>query len=283
MFPVTAFCWGNFYSILAIKKSVHVLNKSAPAINKPDMKQVYPNISRSRLHKLLHILLVTLVFTLGCTIAVHAQIGFKGGVNLANFIGQDAANSEDVMGLNAGISLTLIQIGPLAITPEVYYAQKGARFSDQLRQIGETEPTPETGEELFDLEFRLDYIEVPILAKITLPIGSRDYFRPFILGGPIYAWRLDCQISLTSAEQQSIEECTDEQFTDVRTAFNNADRGFVVGTGIDLDIPYLGTITLDGRYVRGLSRLRDDGVNDDIHNRSFTLMLGYSFGLGARR
>ena len=52
----------------------------------------------------------------------------------------------------------------------------------------------------------------------------------------------------------------------------------MLSSGIDIRIPYLGTVILDGRYYRGLSRLIENQENDDIYNQNFTLMLGYDIG-----
>ena len=52
------------------------------------------------------------------------KLEFAGGINLSQFIGDDVENSEGLMGLNAGLSFSIINIGPVSIVPEVYYAEK---------------------------------------------------------------------------------------------------------------------------------------------------------------
>lgn len=210
-----------------------------------------------------------------------SQIGVKGGVNLSKFIGSDAGSAEHISGLNAGATFRLIGIGPVSIHPEIYYSEKGTRFSQQLSQIMDGDPAqmdPNGSPEDIDLEFNLVYIEVPIMVKIGLPFLGGDVIEPFITGGPVFAWRIDCSFSLQTADDISVSDCADQNFPDVNTAFENADRGYAAGAGLDFKIPVLGTFILEGRYVRGLSRLLEDGENSDIQNQSFTLLAGFTLG-----
>jgi len=208
-----------------------------------------------------------------------AQIGIRGGINLSRFVGEDVSETEDLMGLNAGLSFQIINIGPISIVPEVYYAEKGTRLTDQLQQFQQQDPENPINPEDVELEFNLAYVEIPILLKIRLPFLSTDKIYPYIAGGPVFGFRLDCSISFTNAAAEDrVQECVDDNFDDLEATFNDADRGYVLSTGIDFQIPLLGTLTLDGRYYRGLSRLIENQENDDIYNQNITLMLGYNIG-----
>lgn len=220
-----------------------------------------------------------LLFLLGGENAC-AQVGLRGGINLTDFVGGDAENTENIMGLQGGLSLQLISIGPFSIVPEIFYAEKGTRFVDQLRELQQDPGQPADPEEI-DLEFNLAYIETPVLAKLNLWFISTETVKPYLAGGPVYGFRTDCSFSFTDSQgiDQEIDNCAEENFPDLETAFKESDRGYVLGTGVDFHIPFLGVLTLDGRYYRGLSRLREGGENSDVYNRSFTLMLGYALDL----
>lgn len=208
-----------------------------------------------------------------------AQIGIRGGINLSRFIGEDVAETEDLMGLNAGLSFSIINIGPISIVPEVYYAEKGTRLKEQIQQFQQQDPQTPVNPEDVELEFNLAYVEIPILVKIRLPFLSTEVIHPYIAGGPVFGFRLDCSISFTNeSAEERIQDCVDDNFSDLEATFNDADRGYVLSSGIDFRIPLLGTLTLDGRYYRGLSRLIENQENDDIYNQNITLMLGYSIG-----
>lgn len=213
--------------------------------------------------------------------AAFSQVGLRGGINLSKFVGEDVSETEDLMGLNAGLSFSVISLGPVSFVPEIYYAEKGTRFTEQVREIQNPDPNdPNFDPSNYQLDFNLAYVEIPVLAKIRLPFISTKVLKPYIAGGPVFGFRLDCNVTFTeeSAEQE-IQDCADENLSNLEVTFNESDRGYVLVSGIDFQIPLLGTATLDARYYRGLSRLIENNENDDIYNQNFTLMLGYRIGL----
>ncbi len=230
--------------------------------------------------QIIQILAILTIMLALSVVQSKAQIGVKGGVNLSKFVGSDAGGADDIMGLNIGATFRLFGIGPVSINPEIYYAEKGTRFSDQLSTFMNMDPNQINPEDFdnFDLEFNLAYVEVPIMLKVSLPFISGDVVKPFVTGGPVFAWRIDCEFSLETAESISVQECANQNFPDVETTFKQADRGYAMGGGLDFVIPVLGTFIIEGRYTRGLSRLRDTGMNDDIQNQSFTLLAGFTLG-----
>ncbi len=226
----------------------------------------------------LKILVTTFLLLSFFHVNVLAQLGLRGGINLSKFVGADATGAEEVMGLNAGFSVRLINIGPVSIVPEIYYAEKGTRFSDQIRALQTFNPDLTPGIDNYELEFNLAYIEVPVLLRLNLPFLSTNVVHPYIGAGPVFAWRIECNFSFTSGDVEvTARDCADRNFPDAETAFKEADRGYVINSGIDFQVPFIGTLTLDARYTRGLERVRESAINNDIQNQSFTLMLGYTY------
>jgi len=197
-------------------------------------------------------------------------IALRGGINLATFVGVDAPEGEPKPGLSLGASFQLINIGPVTIAPEVYYAQKG---SIQNITAAAMDPTQSTLSQA-DLEFTLAYVEIPLLAIVHLPFGGKT-FGPYLEGGPAFAWNLDCRVDLSGAE--SIEDTCDELFGEnIEATLKDYELGFVVGLGTDIHLfGGMGALNLDARLTQGLSRLSEDS---EIANQAFTLMLGYRFG-----
>jgi hypothetical protein len=192
-----------------------------------------------------------------------AQFGFRGGINLSKFVGEDAG-SESVQGLNLGASIPLINIGPFSIVPEVYYAQKGGQFD------------PATAE---SFEFELRYIEVPLLARLTFPLAGPLSF--YVGGGPVYGWNLDCKFSAATDPNATARECG-QQFSSFDTAMASADKGIVFNSGLNLPLlGGFGGLNLDARLVRGMDRVvdSDSETGPDVKNQTITLMLGYYLGM----
>jgi len=201
--------------------------------------------------------------------AVHAQFGLRGGVNLTKFVGGDASNVEARRGINLGMTVPLLRLGPISLVPEVYYSQKGAK---QTSLFG-------TGADAFALE--VDYIEVPLLAKLSIPLTRSRAFSVYLAGGPAYAWNVKCSFSSLAAaggvQAETENECG-ETFGSFDTAMEKADRGIVFSGGLDFTVPGLGGLNLDARLVRGLARLREGDTASDVKNQAFSLMLGYYLG-----
>ena len=198
-----------------------------------------------------------------------AQLGLRGGMNLSKFVGDDAA-SESSTKLRMGASLSLLRVGPVSLNPEVYYAQRGGR---QIAPASEPNPLVQA------YDFSMNYLEVPLLVKLSLvKVGP---IRPYIAGGPVYAWQLECDVSLIGLTSETEQDCEDDTFTNARTAIKNADTGIMAGAGIDFNVFGIGAITLDARLVRGLDRITEDSsAGGDVKSQAVSLMLGYSIGAG---
>jgi hypothetical protein len=192
----------------------------------------------------------------------EAQFGFRGGMNLSKFVGADASRSESARGLNLGATISILHFGPVSIVPEVYYSEKGSKEFDLATAT--------------TLEYGLDYIELPVLAKVAFPI--KGLLRGYVAGGPAYAWNIDCSITATeTGSTNTFSECG-ENFRSFNTAMEKADRGVVMGGGLDFTVPGFGGLNLDARLIRGLARLRSGTTGTDIKNQAVSLMLGYYIG-----
>jgi len=200
-----------------------------------------------------------------------AQFGIRGGMNLSKFVGSGANDAESHRGLNGGGTIPLIHIGPVSIVPEVYYAQKGTK-------LGPSTLTPPSGTTPTTVEFGLDYIEVPLLAKVRFPLAPK--LNGYVTGGPAYAWNVNCSISTDTNGTESAASDCGETFGSFKTAMQKADRGVVGGGGLDFIVPGFGGTNLDLRVVRGLTRLTTGSTGADVKNQSVSLMLGYYLGTG---
>ena len=212
-------------------------------------------------------ILPLLVLLLSTPAGLQAQIRVGGGLSLSELFGDDVGANDARAGLALGASAGLFGFGPARLMAEVYYRQKGAK------DVMEAQEFLAAGQAV---EFGVDYLEIPLLIRFNLPpLGGRVV--PYLQGGPVFGWQVDCGVRVTPEGGE--EACDDLSGDSFEETIRDYEQGVTVGGGLDIVVlEGLGAVSLDGRYIRGLSRLSQDG---EVKNQGFALLLGYSFGLPA--
>ena len=211
---------------------------------------------------------LALVLALAVPVPAAAQFTLKGGLNLVDFFGDDVAASDQRPRLAAGLAVDLFSVGPVSLSPEVFYAQKGAENFQSRLATGQA------------AEISLAYVEIPVLLKLGLPFGGAR-FRPYLAGGPVFGWQLDCSVTATaSGTSDDCAQLLGGQ-SQLEETLRDFEQGLMFGAGFAFDvIPGIGAITLDARYARGLTRLTESEDGPEIQNRALSVLLGYRIGLG---
>jgi len=210
-----------------------------------------------------------------------AQLGIRGGLSLSDLAGSGVQTSEQRQGLTGGAGWTFLRLGPVEIGPELSYVQKGT--GDLLLAAQSADPgqpgMPPTSADF--VEFGIDYLEVPLLARLVvdLPVGNGT--SAYVQGGPAWAWRLQCSIRPTNGGAVALNDgCQIPQFQRVDDVVQAADRGAVFGAGLLVPVSSLGQVTLNARLVRGLDRVAADPNDPEARNRAFLLTLGWDLNGG---
>lgn len=179
-----------------------------------------------------------------------AAFGVKVGANFANlnFDGEGADISLDRRtGLIGGLFVVVPADRQLALQAEALFSQKGAQ-SEEGDASG---------------SIKLNYLEVPILARISSPASNGTSFH--LLAGPSLGFR-------TSAKAESSFD-GEEESEDIDDDVKRFDLGLVIGAGVEF-----GRLVVDGRYTWGLTDLNkeeEEGIK--IKNRVFSVMAGFRF------
>ena len=207
------------------------------------------------------ILLCLILFAAGNATAGVLGFGFKGGVNIANIYGDDSDGESDwKTGFAGGIFFDW-GITPLfAIQPEILYVQDGAkeRFLEA------------------DWNLKFNYIQVPVLAKVDLPVGGS--LIPVLYAGPYVSLLLDSKLTVGDGGNTVTVGLKD--YT------RSYDAGLVFGAALDFSAGP-GKMTIEGRYTLGMTEI-DDGIGagifgledsgkTDMKNKSWMVMLGFQF------
>ncbi len=187
---------------------------------------------------------VSLLFLFAFTTTLHAQIiptfGLKGGVNFTNFAQTDLDIYEMKTGVMIGAFAQLnVPLSPLSIQPEILYAQYGASIKDA------------------DASFDVNYIQIPVLVKLSLDAPG---VTPNIHFGP-YA------NILAGAELD-----VDGGSVDLDELVNGTSFGVIVGAGLDTD-----KIELGLRASIGASEVFEPEASDEETNLGIAITLGVKF------
>ena len=211
---------------------------------------------------------IVLLFSMSSLASAQGLTGYglKAGLNMATLGGDDVQDAKMKMGFAAGGFVTYSINEMFAVQPEVLYTMKGAKWEEEL--LGETlkETTKYT------------YLEIPVLAKFTIP--TQGNISPKLFVGPALG-------ILLSAKCDS--EWGDESETDdIKDDTKSPDFGLVFGAGVDIGMPH-SAITIDGRYTMGLSSIAEaqevynmethemETIEPDSKNSVISFTVGYSF------
>jgi hypothetical protein len=203
--------------------------------------------------KLFILLLVFVAFT--SLSFAQMQIGPKAGLNLSNLSGDDIEDTDARTGFSGGIYFMYKFSDMFAIQPEAYYTMKGATQKETFN--GDT----------YEATISLDYIEVPLLFKLLIPIQG-SAVNPAIFAGPALGINTTAKIKVES-QGQSFEEDLEE--------VKSTDFGLVFGGGIGFPVGK-NELGFDVRYIMGLSTVDDSAESADVKNGvlNFNVYFGFS-------
>lgn len=201
------------------------------------------------------ILIVSLVILFAAAVlpqGAAAGVGVKGGYAWSNLKfagGTDVPTLTDIKNFVGGVYFSM-GLGLFSIQPEILYVRQGGRM----------EALPDW------MEYRVDYIQVPVLLKIHVIPGP---ISPMIYGGPYGAYRLRARgVAFIGGVSET---------TDLKDQIKTTDYGVVFGGGIDFRLPVI-KLSAEVRYNLGLANL---AVNPDpgmsVKTKCLMVLVGIGF------
>lgn len=189
--------------------------------------------------------------------AADIRFGFKGGVNMAKVVGDDAqinlSDLKNKVAFSGGVFVSFSLGKYLAIQPEILYTMKGSKTEYMEGDV-------ETSAKL-----KYSYLEIPLLLKLRIPLGP---FAPFIFAGPSVGFLVNDALIV----RENSEGATGEQTLNMPTM----DYGAIAGVGLELGEHFW----VDVRVSKGLKKIiEDNGTGDllDVKNSVFTASLSIVF------
>ncbi|TRZ45161.1 porin family protein [Robertkochia solimangrovi] len=191
---------------------------------------------------------VILAFVLiaGSVITANAQfvkLGVKGGANFADITGDNTESIDMRTSFHIGGVAELIMSDSFSFQPEVIYSSQGGKQS-----YGDT-----------DVTLKLDYINVPFMAKIY-PVKGLS-----LEVGPQVGFLINDSVEFDGEDLSAEYEISDD--------LREVDFGANFGLGYKFDNGFF----LNGRYNLGLANLIDDDSDNKIHNGVIQVSAGFFF------
>jgi opacity protein-like surface antigen len=185
-------------------------------------------------------------------------LGVLAGLDLATLGGSDVSDAGSRTGLSIGGFATFHVTKEFGIEPELLFTQRGAKESGGGS----------------DLTLKLDYIDIPVLARydVTLPNSAA---RPFFLAGPTFSFQVSCDAE-ESGEGGSISASCDavNQQNEGSLSKKSFDTGATLGAGVAFPVDKKMDLSFSVRYTHGLIDTFD---NADAKNRTWSFMAGLTF------
>ncbi len=172
------------------------------------------------------------------------NFGIKGGANITNMTSDGFENNKSRTGFHLGVLAEIPVSEKFSVQPEVLYSTQG---------------TEDEGANFKD-EYRLDYIQLPVIAKFYLIDGLA------LEAGPSFNFLVNEEYNFESS------------LLDVRDNSEYAST-FEFGGALGLSYKLNNGFFLNGRYTQGFTDVFDgDSFDDDaIKNNGFQLGVGFQF------
>ena len=200
----------------------------------------------------------------GLTQANAQNFGFKGGYNYSSFNGEVAKDNtlKGLSGFYVGALLELPLGDVLSLQPEVIYSRQGAAWEKDYN-------VPFWGKVALKNDLRLDYLNIPVMAKVNLgPL--------FLQGGVQFGFLVGKPETSSTVNGRRVTEELDK---DAYAAF---DFGVGAGLGVNLSQHFF----IEARYTQSLTNALDPDnkslKNVRISDRNNFKNAVLSVGLGVK-
>lgn len=198
------------------------------------------------------------VFALTAVNAQDITFGAKFGVNLANADAGDF-DTDVVTSFHIGVTAELPISDKFSVQPELLYSIQGASLTETIT------------EDKYEYLYKLNFINLPIMAKYYVTQGLSLEAGPQIG----FLVKAEVETDFTDSDDSSNNVSIT---TDLKDYYKSIDFGFNIGAGYKLESGLNFTL----RYNLGLSNLSDtdhEDVSDDSEwkNRVLQLSVGYTF------
>lgn len=179
-----------------------------------------------------------------------SRFGVKAGVNLSNFNRGDVGTQNMRIGFNLGLFTELAVGENFSIQPELLLSTKGNRATYDIVGVEN------------DVKTNLTYIDIPVLAKVTIGEVLNIHV------GPYASYLIGANASADGDVFDGSREIN-------RDNFKTWDYGLAAGLGADIDV-----VTIGARYNLGLVNVAKSTAAEGILDNSKNSVLQFYVAVG---
>ena len=183
------------------------------------------------------------------------NFGLRGGLNFANFGGDDVSGIDSRTSFQFGAIAEFPLSEKFSFQPELLYSGQGAESEESFFSGGTNVTEKAT--------LKFDYLSLPIFAKYYI-VDNLSFEA-----GPQVAFLLNAEGDVESTDGNN----TVSDSVDVSDEIKDLDFGLNFGFGYKLD----NGLNFSARYYQGLSNLDDTGDDVDVFNEVIQLSVGFFF------
>lgn len=196
--------------------------------------------------------------------SLNAQIGVKVGGNFTGFSSSTEVDGSKMgLGMNVGAIYEMGLVGDmLSLRFEALYSQKGYDIYNESETAGV--------KMIQDVKTNIDYLEIPVLAKLQFG----DFY---VDAGPYFGYALSGKTTGTYEVGGESTEIDSDVFGD-DSNMKKTDFGIHAGLGYEFGLPFA-KMFVEGRTGLGMMNLYDEVV-DDEYSRNFSGMVSVGFLFG---
>ncbi len=182
------------------------------------------------------------------------QLGAKGGINFSKITGDDFDDVDARTSFNAGLVAEIPLSERISFQPELFYSGQGfdiVQGEDRLFNTSE------------DIEYQLDYIQVPLLLKVYLIKGLS------VEAGPQFGFKIHEEFdSEPNSDGGDLEIDEDDSYV------KDFDTSLAVGTSYKFDSGFF----VSARYTMGLTNIfKDDTLFENVDGKNEVVQVGLGF------
>ena len=179
----------------------------------------------------------------------EVKFGAKGGINLANIVGDDAGDANMFVGFNAGFFVEIPVTDKLIFQPEILYSAQGSKSEGIIDGYN------------VDATLKFNYINIPLMFKYQVA----DKFS--LEAGPYVGFLVSAKVK---AEVSGFGSATE----DAKDLFKSTDFGL----GLGMNYEFSDVIFANARYQAGLTEIGDsEAGGNSVKNSVFQIGLGFRF------